>query len=133
MCSNGVARVNRFSCNVKRSGGVLILQRTMVQDDHLSPATERDALRALGERLRDCRLRRNVKQREVAKALGVSLPTYRKLEQGDGTVPTRHLARVLTFFGGIERLADVVPAETERLGQPRLACGRRRARSCRER
>ncbi len=45
--------------------------------------SESRSLRALGERLRFRRLQRNEKQTSMAARIGVSLTTYRKMEQGD--------------------------------------------------
>jgi transcriptional regulator with XRE-family HTH domain len=48
--------------------------------------TASEALKALGGRLRDVRLRRDETQKSLAARLGVSLPTYQKLEAGNPTV-----------------------------------------------
>jgi transcriptional regulator with XRE-family HTH domain len=80
----------------------------MFEQNAVGVLGDRAALRELGARLRDCRLRRNVTQRLIADAMGVSLPTYRKLEQGNGTVPMRHLAKALALFGTVDRLPDVI-------------------------
>jgi transcriptional regulator with XRE-family HTH domain len=66
-------------------------------------------MRALGEGIREDRLGRNFTQQHLASLAGISLPTYRKLEQGDGSLEIRHLARVLAILGHIERLREVVP------------------------
>jgi transcriptional regulator with XRE-family HTH domain len=60
-----------------------------------------EALEKFGIRLKALRLRRNLSQDYVAGVVGVSVPTYRKIEQGDGTVEFRHVARAL---------GDVIPA-----------------------
>ena len=52
-----------------------------------------EALEKFGIRLKALRLRRNLSQEYVAGGVGVSVPTYRKIEQGDGTVEFRHVAR----------------------------------------
>ena len=52
-----------------------------------------EALEKFGIRLKALRLRRNLSQEYVAGVVGVSVPTYRKIEQGDGTVEFRHVAR----------------------------------------
>lgn len=56
-------------------------------------------LAALGERLRDARLRRHVSQEAMAARVGVSRPTLRHMEQGDPSVNLSTLARVLTVLG----------------------------------
>ena len=68
-----------------------------------------EVLRDLGESLRNERLRRNFTQGHVATLAGISLPTYRKLEKGDGTVEIRHLARVLGILGHVDRLRELFP------------------------
>ena len=76
----------------------------------LSAYGDHEALRALGEGIRNDRLSRNYTQYHVATLAGISLPTYRKIEQGNGTVEIGHFARVLAILGHVERLRDVVPA-----------------------
>ncbi|MEX2045113.1 MAG: helix-turn-helix domain-containing protein [Opitutus sp.] len=63
----------------------------------------------MGESIRDDRLARNFTQQHVASLAGISLPTYRKLERGNGTVEIRHVARVLAILGHIERFREIVP------------------------
>lgn len=48
--------------------------------------TSKEALKQLGERLRSYRLERDESQMRFAARLGVSVPTYQKLETGDPTV-----------------------------------------------
>ena len=69
-----------------------------------------EALEKFGIRLKALRLRRNLSQEYVAGVVGVSVPTYRKIEQGDGTVEFRHVARALGALGLAEALGDVIPA-----------------------
>lgn len=45
----------------------------------------------------------------MAALLGVSLPTYRKVERGEGAAEIRHYARALAVLGFAERLRDLVP------------------------
>lgn len=73
-----------------------------------------EALQKFGIRLKTLRLRRNLSQGYLAGVVGVSLPTYRKIEQGDGTVEFRHVARALGALGLAEALGEVIPeAEPE--------------------
>ncbi len=73
-----------------------------------------EALEKFGVRLKALRLRRNLSQGYLAGVVGVSLPTYRKIEQGDGTVEFRHVARALGALGLAEALGEVIPdAEPE--------------------
>lgn len=78
---------------------------------------EKDAIRALGVAIRARRLHGNLSAEYVADALGISRPTYRKIEEGDGTVEFRHVARAIAFFDGKEALAKVV---THPLAEPTL-------------
>jgi DNA-binding XRE family transcriptional regulator len=71
-----------------------------------------EALEKFGIRVKALRLRRNLSQEYVAGVVGVSVPTYRKIEQGDGTVEFRHVARALGVLGLAEALGELVP-ETE--------------------
>ena len=79
-------------------------------DIMISVLGDAEALEKFGVRLKALRLRRNVSQEYVAGVVGVSVPTYRKIEQGDGTVEFRHVARAMGVFGLAEALGDVVPA-----------------------
>jgi transcriptional regulator with XRE-family HTH domain len=81
-------------------------------EDMISVLGDAEALEKFGIRLKALRLRRNLSQEYVAGVVGVSLPTYRKIEQGDGTVEFRHVARALGVLGLAEALGELVP-ETE--------------------
>ncbi len=70
---------------------------------------EAEALRRLGERLRRRRLRAGEPQVRAAARVGVSLPTYRKLEQGDPAVQVGHWVRALGLYGGLGDLALLLP------------------------
>jgi transcriptional regulator with XRE-family HTH domain len=66
-------------------------------------------LAALGARLSLARKRRRMTQRTLATRAGVSVPTLRKLEQGDAGVSLATVARVLQVLGlslDIDRLAE---------------------------
>jgi transcriptional regulator with XRE-family HTH domain len=65
-------------------------------------ASER--LKVLGERLRDARLNRDETQKRFAARLGVSIPTYQKLEKGN---PTVAIGLWFTAFEILDRLSDV--------------------------
>lgn len=67
-----------------------------------------EAMQKLGVRLRQERLRRNWSQRDLAGMVGVTLPTYRKIEKGDGTVEFRHVARALAVLGYGEALGEII-------------------------
>lgn len=50
---------------------------------------------ALGQRVRNARLRRRISQALMAERIGISLPTIRKLEAGDPTISVATLIRAL--------------------------------------
>jgi transcriptional regulator with XRE-family HTH domain len=60
-------------------------------------------LRQLGDRLRAERLARNESQTRFAARIGVSVPTLRRMEQGDTSAQIGHWFTVLTLLG---RVAD---------------------------
>lgn len=62
------------------------------------------ALRMIGERLRDARLARNEPQARFAVRIGVSVPTLRKLEQGDPDVAVGAFVEALW---ALDRLGDL--------------------------
>lgn len=64
--------------------------------------------RELGERLRDCRLRRRMEQTELAERAGVSDRTVRGLEKGTGS-SVESLLRVMKALGILEGLDAMVP------------------------
>jgi transcriptional regulator with XRE-family HTH domain len=70
---------------------------------------ELEAMKKLGERIKAQRLHRNLSQDYVAQVLGVTRPTYRKIETGDGSVEFRHIAKVIGFFERSEALGELVP------------------------
>lgn len=70
---------------------------------------DRESLALVGERLRELRLQKNQTQEELAKLAGISRPTYRKIEAGDGSVETAVFARVLAMLGFADRLGNIIP------------------------
>lgn len=80
---------------------------TMVSDSVQS------ALGSLGERLRAERLARNEAQARFAARLGVSVPTLRRLEQGDASTQMGHWLAALDILGRL--------AEAEGLLAPRYS------------
>ena len=69
----------------------------------------KEAVTQLTRRLRAQRLRRNWTQAHVARLAGLSLPTYMRLEKGDGAMSLNNVAKVLGILGFAERLGEVVP------------------------
>lgn len=67
--------------------------QTMVSDKYL------DVLVRLGARLRAQRLMRNEPQARFAARLGVSVPTLRRLEQGDASAQIGHWLAALDVLG----------------------------------
>lgn len=63
----------------------------------------------LGRKLRLHRLKQNLSQQHIAKLVGVSLPTYRKIEAGVGNVEFRHVARALGVLGFSDALSHLIP------------------------
>lgn len=77
---------------------------------HLSE-TAVESLEALGERLRDIRLKRDETQKVFAIRLGVSVPTYQKLEAGNPTVNIGLWVNVLDL---LQRRSDLDHLLSER-------------------
>ena len=75
----------------------------------ISVLGEKEAIAKLGTRLRAERLRRNLSQNHMSKVIGITIPTYRKIESGDGTVEFRHVARALGVLGFADALGELVP------------------------
>ena len=61
-------------------------------------------LRELGERLRDARLSRNEGQKRFAARLGISVPTLRKMEQGN---PSCTIGNWLEALYMLDHLDDI--------------------------
>ncbi|WP_432823116.1 helix-turn-helix domain-containing protein [Trichloromonas sp.] len=71
-------------------------------------------MKALGERLREERLRRNETQQVFASRIGVSIPTYYKMENGDPRVQIGQWAVALDILDHAGDL-DFLLAPTEDL------------------
>lgn len=74
-----------------------------------------EAMRHLGKRLRQHRLKQNISQQRLAELVEVSLPTYRKIEAGRGSVEFRHVARALGVFGFSDALSNLIPEVEDNL------------------
>ena len=70
---------------------------------------ESEALRVLGARLRRRRLQAGEPQLRAAGRIGVSLPTYRKLEQGDAGAQIGVWVRALRLYGALDDLTLLLP------------------------
>lgn len=71
--------------------------------------SEVEALQALGTRLRHRRLQAGEPQVRAASRVGVSLPTYRKLEQGDPSSQIGVWVRALRIYGALDDLQQLLP------------------------
>jgi transcriptional regulator with XRE-family HTH domain len=72
------------------------------------------SLKKLGLRLRSERLKRNESQAVLAARIGVSVPTFRKMEAGDPSVTIGHWSAALDVLDRIRDL-EAVLAEPEDL------------------
>lgn len=75
----------------------------------LTPSAQK-ALRNLGESIRIARVRRRIRQKDMALRMGVSIVTLRALEKGDAGVSVGTLAMALLVLGilpKLEQLSDV--------------------------
>ncbi|HEN47313.1 MAG TPA: XRE family transcriptional regulator [Mizugakiibacter sp.] len=80
---------------------------------------------ALGERLRIRRIDRGDTQAKFAARLGVSIPTYQRMERGDPGVALGHWVRALRLLGGLEAFDGLFPV-------PLLCSARNRRRAPRQ-
>lgn len=88
--------------------------------------SEQAMLAALGQRLRRRRLAAGEPQTRAASRIGVSVPTYRKLEQGDPTVPIGPWVRALRLYGRLADLDLVLPESLFDQEAPRQRAPRQR-------
>jgi DNA-binding XRE family transcriptional regulator len=86
-----------------------IPQYSPLKETMISILGEREAMKELGRRLKLHRLRQNLPQQYVADLVGISMPTYRKIEAGVGSVEFRHVARALGVLGFSEALHNLIP------------------------
>lgn len=75
----------------------------------------RKELSALGQRLKDARLRRRFSMEIVCTRAGLSRPTLYKIEQGDPSVTFGHYVQVLRVLGLLDDLAFI--AKEDSLGR----------------
>jgi len=90
------------------------------------------ALRRLGENIAIARVRRHEPQRAWAQRIGISVPTYIRLESGDPGVSMAAYASALWLMGRVEALPGIAAPEND-LGalerDVRAARGRARVRA----
>jgi len=77
----------------------------------LYPASSRE-MTALGERLKDARLRRRFSMETVCIRANISRPTLYKIEHGDPSVTIGHYVQVLRVLGLVEDLAVIAREDT---------------------
>jgi transcriptional regulator with XRE-family HTH domain len=99
----------------------------------ISVLGEVEAMRTLGARVRQERLRRNLSQSYLARTLGVTVPTYRKIESGDGSVEFRHVAKALGVLGYVDALGNLIPEVQPELRLRDLLAPERKRASARKR
>ena len=88
--------------------------------------TEQEILTDLGQRLRARRLQRNEKQLSTAARIGVSAPTYRKMEQGDPSTALGYWVRAMRLLGDPDALRDTLPLSLFEQDKPRQRAARPR-------
>ena len=86
---------------------------------------ELDLLRALGEQLKRSRLSRDDTQSSTAARLGISMPTYRKLEKGDPVVQIGLWIRAIRLYGDPGGIDTLFPLSLFDEGQGRQRASRR--------
>ena len=87
----------------------MMITAKMISKSTTSIYGDREALILVGKRLRALRLQKNQTQAKAAKLAGISIPTYQKLESGDGTVKVGVFARVLAMRRFADRLGNIIP------------------------
>lgn len=88
------------------------MPRSSLASDSL-PASAALALRGFGDNLALARQRRNESLRAWASRMGVSVPTLRRMEQGDPSVGMGVYATALWLIGRHQALPDVAAPEND--------------------
>ena len=57
-----------------------------------------EILKILGQRLRELRMERGMKQREMAELLEMTLRNYQRIEGGENNIPTLTLCTLADYF-----------------------------------
>lgn len=83
---------------------------------YLASIREQQVLQALGSEIRRARIEHDLCQASMAARIGVSTPTYRRVEQGHAAVPIGYWIRALNLLG---RADDV----QKLLGSIDIECG----------
>ncbi|SKA73531.1 helix-turn-helix domain-containing protein [Desulfobaculum bizertense] len=82
----------------------------------LSPEAD-TALQQLGKNIRRARIRRGIKQAELAERAGMAVPTLRRLESGKANVGLAVLVQVLEILGLIDQIGNIAHPDTDTLGK----------------
>lgn len=80
-----------------------------------TPFEVSDGLREIGQAIKAARLRRRQPASDLASRVGVSLPTLRKLENGDPTVSLGVFAKAAWVLGLLPAVRSAVSPEHDRL------------------
>lgn len=77
------------------------------------PLVALKALRELGENIAVARLRRREPQRAWAERIGISVPTYVRMEKGEPSVSVAAYAAALWLMGRVQVLPEVAAPEND--------------------
>ena len=88
------------------------MSKTKILANALPPVALK-ALRELGENIAIARLRRREPQRAWAERIGVSVPTYMRLEKGDPSVSIAAYAAALWLMGRVQALPEVAAPQND--------------------
>ena len=80
-----------------------------------APFEVSDGLREVGQAIKAARLRRRQPASDLASRVGVSLPTLRKLENGDPTVSLGVFAKAVWVLGLLPAVRRAVSPENDHL------------------
>ncbi|MGL5632425.1 MAG: helix-turn-helix domain-containing protein [Azovibrio sp.] len=95
-------------------------------------ASEREIRQELTQRLRSQRLGQGLTQAELAERAGISLPTLRRLEAGQGATLENFL-RVIMGLGLVDELVQLFLLKPRSIAQMEKAAGQPRQRAPRRR
>lgn len=93
----------------------LKMAKDSLADKALSPVAL-DLLARLGQGIRTARIRRGIRQEDLAKRASMSRVRLRKLEKGDPTVGLGALAQVLEVLDLLDQFADLADPGRDELG-----------------
>jgi hypothetical protein len=84
---------------------------------HTPSLAVRRTLKALGQNIKEARLRRNLPAEAVAERAFTSRPTLKRVEDGDLGVGIGIYASVLQALGLLDALAGIGAIESDKVGQ----------------